>query len=69
MKINVTRDPASNIVSATADFDVSFGGFPAGSSVNVSHIHPGDSNNTGGILVNTGLVSGEVQLNERGGLV
>jgi hypothetical protein len=67
VKINITRDPASNIVSATADFDASFGGFPAGSQVNISHIHPGDLNSTGGIVVNTGLVAGEVQLTNGAG--
>jgi hypothetical protein len=67
VKINITRDAASNIVSATADFDASFGGFPAGSQVNISHIHPGDLNSTGGIVVNTGLVAGEVQLTNGAG--
>jgi len=67
VKINITKDAAFNIVSASADFDVNVSGFPAGSSVNISHIHPGDLNSTGGILVNTGLVAGEVVLSNGSG--
>ena len=67
VKINITKDAAFNIVSANAEFDVSVAGFPAGSSVNIAHIHPGDLNNTGSIIVNTGLVAGEVALTNGAG--
>jgi spore coat protein U-like protein len=67
IKINITRDAAFNIVSANAEFDVQVAGFPAGSAVNIAHIHPGDLNSTGSILVNTGLVAGEVQLSNGAG--
>lgn len=60
--LHVTRDAASAIVGATADFQVSMQGFPAGSTITMAHIHPGDALATGGILVNTGLTSGEAAL-------
>jgi hypothetical protein len=67
IKINITRDPAFNIVSANVEFDVSVSGFPAGSQVNIAHIHPGDQNTTGSISVNTNLVAGELQLTNGAG--
>jgi len=67
IKINITKDQAFNIVSSNAEFDVSFSGFPAGSQVNIAHIHPGDLNGTGNILVNTTLVAGEVSLTNGAG--
>jgi hypothetical protein len=60
--LRITRDAANAIVGATADFQVSMQGFPAGSAVTMAHIHPGDALSTGGILVNTGLTSGEAAL-------
>jgi hypothetical protein len=65
--IRITRDPNNAIVSAVADFNVNVQGFPAGSQVTIAHIHPGDANNTGGILWNTGLVAGEVTLTNGAG--
>jgi hypothetical protein len=60
--LRVTRDPANAIVGATADFQVTMQGFPAGSTITMAHIHPGGALTTGGILVNTGLTSGEAAL-------
>lgn len=67
LTIRITRDPSNNIVSATADFNVSMVGFPAGTTITAAHIHPGDASNTGGILWNTGLTSGEVALTNGAG--
>lgn len=60
--LRVTRDSNNAIVGATADFAVSMQGFPAGSTITMAHIHPGDATTTGNIIVNTGLASGEVAL-------
>ena len=60
--INATRDSAGAIIAATVDFQVTLANFPAGSAVTIAHIHPGAAGTTGGILVNTGLTSGEVSL-------
>ncbi len=42
-------------------------GLPAGATITAAHIHPGDASNTGGILWNTGLTSGEVALTNGAG--
>jgi hypothetical protein len=60
--LNLTRDSAGNIASATANFDVQLSGFPANTPVNAAHIHPGAAGMTGGPLVDTGLTAGQVVL-------
>jgi len=60
--LRITRDANGAFVSANADFNVSMQGFPAGSTVTMAHIHPGDVNSTGGIVVDTTLASGEAAL-------
>jgi hypothetical protein len=62
MRLNVTRDGGNNITAATADFDVSMSGFPANTTLTGAHIHPGRSGQTGGIIINTGITSGEISL-------
>lgn len=60
LKFNVTRDSAGNITAATMDAAVSVTGFPAGTALTASHIHPGAAGANGGILVSLGLAAGEV---------
>lgn len=62
LTLKVTRDAAINITAATADFVVTLAGFPAGTTLSGAHIHPGVSGTSGGVAINTGLVSGEVVL-------
>jgi hypothetical protein len=59
---HVTKDASGNITSATVDFQVNAAGFPAGSQLTMAHIHSGNSGQSGGILVDTGLASGTVTL-------
>jgi len=56
-----------NKVTNTIDFNVSLRDFPAGSSVNVAHIHPGAAGTNGPVLVNTGLTPGNVVLTSGAG--
>jgi hypothetical protein len=65
--LRVTRDPSNAFVSASADFNVTMQGFPAGSIITQSHIHSGDASNSGGIVVNTGLAAGEAPLTNGAG--
>ena len=52
-----------NKVTNVIDFEVSLNNFPAGSQVNIAHIHgPAPVGVNTGILVNTGLVAGNVTL-------
>jgi hypothetical protein len=58
--LNTTKDSAGNITAATATFGVTLGGFPAGSSVNIAHIHEGAATCACPVVVNTSLAAGEV---------
>jgi hypothetical protein len=60
LKFDLTRDSAGNITAATMDATVSVTGFPAGTALTASHIHPGTTGANGGILVSLGLTPGEV---------
>jgi hypothetical protein len=59
---DVTKDAAGNITVATATFVVNLSGFPAGTPINVAHIHPGAAGTNGSVLVNTTLAAGQVVL-------
>ena len=57
---NLTKDPAGNITAATMDATVSATGFPPGTTLTASHIHPGAAGVNGGVVVSLGLTPGEV---------
>jgi hypothetical protein len=48
------KDASGNITSATATAVVTLAGFPAGSTITASHIHPGAAGVAGGVLTNGG---------------
>jgi hypothetical protein len=58
----VTRDAANNITAATATFVVNLTGFPAGSAINIAHIHEGANTCACPVVVNTSLTAGEVTI-------
>jgi hypothetical protein len=60
--LTVTRDASQNITAATATFVVNLTGFPAGSSVNIAHIHEGANTCACPVVVNTSLAAGEVTI-------
>jgi hypothetical protein len=55
--MNLTRNTAGAIQSGTVDFHFDLTGFPAGTTITGSHIHPGASGVAGGILISTGMSS------------
>ena len=61
--IDVTRDAAQTITAATFVFNVALTGFPAGTPINLAHIHTGNSTTNGGVVVNLALAAGQVILN------
>jgi len=65
--MNVTRDASGTITAATTTFVCNMTGFPAGSAVNVAHIHNAAAGASAGVFVNTGLVAGEVTLTNGAG--
>jgi CHRD domain-containing protein len=59
---DVTRDSAGNVTAGTATFVVNLTGFPAGTAINIAHIHQGAAGTNGTIVFNTQLAAGEVNL-------
>jgi hypothetical protein len=59
--LHATKDSKGTVTAATADFSLTFTGFPAGTSVDMAHIHPGGSGVNGGPLVTTGIAPGVVK--------
>ena len=59
----ITINKAAN----TIDFNVSLNSFPAGSVVNIAHIHNAAAGSTAGVFVNTGLTAGSVTLTNGAG--
>ncbi|HYM22093.1 MAG TPA: CHRD domain-containing protein [Vicinamibacterales bacterium] len=66
---NTTTDAAGNVTSATANFSVSLFGFPAGTAINVAHIHQGASTCVCPVVVSTTLAaSDQLSTNTAGAL-
>jgi hypothetical protein len=62
IRLNVLRNAAGAITDANADIDVSLTGFPANTSLTGAHVHTGRAGSNGGIVVNTGIVAGDIVL-------
>src|SRR5262249_59861007 len=67
--LNVTKDSYGNVASGTATFAVNLSGFPAGTPINMAHIHQAAAGQSGNVVVSTTLAPGEVTLNGGGGAV
>ena len=53
--MNLTRDAAGAITGATWNFVFDVTGFPAGTSIILTHIHDGAPSINGPVVVNSGL--------------
>ena len=60
LTFNLTKDAAGTITAATMDVTVAVQGYPAGTALTASHIHPGVVGANGGVFVSLGLAAGEV---------
>ena len=60
LTFNLTKDAAGTATAATLDVTVNATGFPAGTALTASHIHPGAAGSNGGVFVSLGLTAGEV---------
>ena len=67
--LTVTKDGAGTITSASANFQISVTGFPAGTRVTDAHIHGAAAGSNGGAIVNAGLTSGELAITNGGGSI
>jgi hypothetical protein len=56
-----------NSVTNQIDFNVSLNSFPAGSVVNIAHIHHAAAGLNAGVLISTGLTAGSVTLTNGSG--
>ena len=65
--LNVVKDTSGNVTSATATFDVTLNGFPAGTPINMAHIHQAAAGQSGNVVVSTTLAPGDVTLNNGSG--
>ena len=55
--LQLTRDAAGAITTATADFYFQMSGFPSNTAVVGAHIHPGVAGINGPVVVSTGLAA------------
>ena len=62
LTFNLTKDAAGAVTAATLDVTVNASGFPAGTALTASHLHPGAAGSNGGVFVSFGLTAGEVTL-------
>ena len=60
--LNTTKDAAGTITAATAVFETDITGCPAGTEINIGHIHKAAAGVNGGVVVNSGLAKGELTL-------
>jgi hypothetical protein len=67
--LTVTKDDAGNVTSASANFQISVTGFPAGTRVTDAHIHNGSAGSNAGVYVNAGLASGELAITNGSGSI
>ncbi|HMF97010.1 MAG TPA: CHRD domain-containing protein [Vicinamibacterales bacterium] len=61
------NDSSGNITSATAAFAVNLTGFPAGTPINIAHIHQAAAGQSGNVVVSTAVNPGEVNLTNGSG--
>jgi hypothetical protein len=61
-----TTVAGGNITAATADFTVNITGLPAGTPINLSHIHEAAAGVNGSVRVNLALAPGEVVVGPAG---
>lgn len=67
--LNVTASASGNITSATADFQITVSGFPAGTRITDAHVHNAPAGGNGGIVINTTLTSGELAITDGSGSI
>lgn len=60
--LDTTTDASGNVTAATAAFTISLTGLPAGSAINIAHIHEGASTCACPVRVNTTLAAGQTTI-------
>lgn len=60
--LNTTKDASGTVTASNAVFETDITGCPAGTEINIGHIHKNVAGQLGGVVVNSGLVKGELVL-------
>ena len=53
------KDSTGKIIGANAKFEIVLKGFPATTTITISHIHKGDAKTNGGVVVDSGMKAAE----------
>jgi len=64
---DLTKDAAGNVTAASVTFVVNLSGFPAGTPINIAHIHEAVAGVNGSVRVATTLAAGQVTLTNGSG--
>jgi hypothetical protein len=67
--MTVTRDSSANVIAAVADLDLLLNGFPPGTVIAGALLHHGLTGDTGPVVLDTGVVGGEVVLGAGAGRI
>ncbi len=60
LTFNLSKDASGYVTAATLDVTANVTGFPPGTALTASHLHPGATGANGGVFVSLGLSAGEV---------
>ncbi len=60
--LSITKDASGTITAANALFETDVTGCPAGTAINIGHIHKEVAGKNGSVVVNSGLAAGELTL-------
>jgi hypothetical protein len=67
--LNTTKDASGTITAASAVFETDVTGCPASTEINIGHIHKAAAGANGDVIVNSGLVKGELTLTAGAGKI
>jgi len=67
--LTTTKDASGTITGASALFETDITGCPAGTAINIGHIHKGAAGANGGVVINSGLAAGELTLTAGAGKI
>ncbi len=67
--LTTTKDASGTITGASALFETDVTGCPAGTAINIGHIHKAAAGANGGVVINSGLAAGELTLTAGAGKI
>ena len=67
--LTTTKDASGTITAANALFETDITGCPAGTAINIGHIHKAAAGTNGSVVINSGLAAGELTLTAGAGKI